>query len=133
MKTIRIQRVSYRPEVTLGVLYDADSDLMYATLEKPDLDNHPETSCIPLGNYICIPHNTDKWKNVWEITNVPNRTGILLHSGNTVNDISGCLLIGRSFGRLKGKSAVLSSQIAYEGFRKHIGVGNEFNLIIERV
>lgn len=133
MRTLKLQRISYRKDCTLGVLYDAEGDAMFATLEEPDLDNQPKISCIPGGPYLCIPHNTAKWKDVWEITNVPNRTAILIHSGNTTNDIEGCILIGRNFGRLLGKTAVLSSKVALEGLKKHIGTGNNFMLLIERI
>jgi hypothetical protein len=132
MKTLKLQRISYRQDCTLGVLYDAEGDLLYATLELPDMGNLQGKSCIPEGSYICKPYSSDKFKDVYEITNVPNRTKILIHSGNTTSDIEGCILIGRNFGKLKGKTAVLQSKVALEGLRKYIGK-NDFTLLIERI
>lgn len=132
VKTLKLQRVSYRKDCTLGVLYDQEQDLFCCILEEPDLDNQKGISCIPEGEYICKPHS-GKIKDVWEITNVPNRTAILIHSGNTTDDIEGCMLTGRFFGKLKGKTAVLSSKVALEGLRAYIGLKNEFKLIIERI
>lgn len=135
MKIIKIQRNSYRKDCTLGILYDADGDALYATLEEPDMGNTTNISCIPEGQYTCKPHISTKFPYpTWEITNVPNRTAVLIgHKGNTVLDIEGCILMGRNFGKLKGRTAVLSSGIACEGFQKYIGIANEFILQIERI
>lgn len=133
MKTFQLQRVAYRPDCTLGVLLDDQEDLMYCTLEEPWLDNKQGISCIPEGEYICKPHTGTKFKDVWEITNIPGRSAILIHSGNSTDDIEGCILVGRFFGSLKGKTAVLSSKIALDGLRASIGIKSSFKLVIRKI
>ena len=45
---------------------------------------------------------------------MPNRTGILIHTGNTADDIEGCILVGDSYGKLNGKRAVLNSKQTFK-------------------
>jgi len=63
------------------------------TLERPNVD--PEHACIPKGTYrvqmmmsphfgVVLPH----------IMDVPGRSDILIHWGNTVADSHGCVLAG---------------------------------------
>ena len=133
MKRLKLQRISYRPDCVLGVLYDSENDAMFATIERPDLGNNPEISCIPEGEYICSPYSSFKFKDVWELQNVPGRKKILIHSANRAAELRGCLALGRTHGKLSGVPAVISSKIAIAGLRKHVGAGNEFVLVIERI
>lgn len=49
-----------------------------------------------------------------EVTNVPGRTAILFHTGNTDEDTAGCLLTGSGAEVLKDKNSKVSdSRIAY--------------------
>ena len=86
-----------------------DSSVVAYTLELPWKDDRPDVSCIPLGTYQVIPHNSHEHPNVWEITNVPNRSEILLHSGNFLSDTKGCLLAGDSQVIINGKKMVTDS------------------------
>lgn len=71
------------------------------TLEKPWLNNKTGVSCIPDGKYkVKKWHETDAKAagkrvdyNHFELT-VPNRVAILIHVGNRVDQIHGCLLVG---------------------------------------
>jgi hypothetical protein len=90
---------------TLGVLtaYDGLRKVFECqTLEKPWLLNKNGVSCIPDGVY-----QVKKWysedakeagKNVtynhFQIMDVKNRSGILIHLGNYVDQIHGCVLVG---------------------------------------
>ena len=85
-----------RPQATFGILSGDDFPLC-VTLERPWLDNAPDTSCIQAGTYACIPHNTPEKPNCWEVTGVPGRSAILIHVGNFVSDSEGCILVGTSF------------------------------------
>lgn len=88
---------------------------------------------IPAGTYKCIPHG---WGNepvhirqVWEVTNVPGRTAILVHAGVTDRDTLGCILVG--LGVLLGQ--LLQSRDAITKMRLLIG-NSGFDLqIIDRV
>jgi uncharacterized protein DUF5675 len=130
MKVV-LTRTSYTGSATLGTLVVPGIEAALYTVEDPWLDNHPKTSCIPTGDYACVPHGWEKHtpfekKRVWEITHVPNRTAILFHSGNTTVDTLGCVLVGLS----KSGEKVWHSGRAIELMRATIGRKN-FDLVIE--
>jgi hypothetical protein len=71
-----------------------NGNIICYTLEKPWRDNQQNVSSIPAGTYNAIlryDHN-DHWRI--ELLDVPGRTNIQIHIGNTVDDISGCILVG---------------------------------------
>ena len=110
-------------------------DQVFYTIEEPWMLNASRKSCIPKGVYKCKPHNWQdnkkfKYSRVWEVTNVPNRTAILIHLGNTVDDTMGCILVGMKRGKIGGKPAVLQSRLAMSRLRDIIGP-REFTLTIE--
>jgi hypothetical protein len=80
------------------------------------------------------PHNGPRFKDVWRLESVPGRSAILIHAGNTTQDIEGCILVGMNHGELQSKGfgnlrAVLSSRKAINLLRRHIGK-NSFTLTI---
>ena len=87
----------------------------FFTVERPWLDNQQNVSCIPTGVYKLGRVDSPKFgPGTWEIQDVPNRSNILLHAGNTQNDVSGCLAVGLGvFGQLQGVS---NSKQAIENF-----------------
>ncbi len=86
----------YSNNFTLGILTIDNTDNLFFTLELPYKDNLKNISCIPEGKYEIINYNSNKFKNCFKINDVINRSDILIHSGNTINDIKGCILIGKS-------------------------------------
>lgn len=62
------------------------------TIELDWKDNNRNISCIPRGIYSANEHFSKKFKNTIIVNNVPNRSGILIHSGNSYLDIQGCIL-----------------------------------------
>ncbi len=94
---------------TLGELTDDNDIHLCYTLELAWNNNEPETSCIPPGVYTCIPHNSAKFPNTWEVSGVPGRAAILFHSGNTSRDTRGCVVFGNTKGTIGDKPAVLNS------------------------
>ena len=97
MDTYILQRVAYHPTSTFGVLLTPDLKPLCLTLEDPWKDNKVGESCIPAEKYKCTPHNGTKYKEVWVLNNVPGRSAILIHAGNTHKDTRGCILVGESF------------------------------------
>lgn len=109
-----LQRLNQSEEGTFGTFSDPSGTQLCVTCEPPPDGDHP---CIPAGTYQCIPHNGAKWQNVWEITNVPGRTAILIHAGNTDSNTEGCVCVGTSFGWLGTNQAVMESLNALNKLR----------------
>lgn len=99
-------RLEYGEKETLGVIKHNGKILCY-TLELPWKDNQNDISCIPTGIYECKRFSNAKYKNHFQITNVPNRTGILIHSGVHHKHTTGCVLVGKEVGWYNGDRAVL--------------------------
>lgn len=129
---IVLTRHAYLPTVTLGWMTYRDQ--AWATLERPWLptDDHrggrPRESCVPDGEYELRNHSGPRFANVWALVNpdldvhhMPTGTGrsaILIHAGNRVRDVIGCIAIGLIHGQLDGQPAVLSSAQAVSQFRQ---------------
>ena len=128
---VTLTRAYQSPFVTLGMLKIEGIDHRpIFTLENPWKKNQPFISRIPAGGYSCKPFNGNRYKNVYEVTNVEGRTYILFHSGNFEKDTNGCILLGLSAGELFGSPAVLQSRKAMKYFRSLIG-RKSFNLTIK--
>lgn len=93
---IEIQRYQDDGTQTLGLLKVIDETEVYKchSLEKPWKDNAHSISCIPKGEYDLIPHQSAKFGNCIEVTNVTGRDAILIHKGNFHSDTHGCILPG---------------------------------------
>ena len=108
---------------TFGTLKLADGS-SYVTGELPWRDNHPQTSCIPVGTYQCRMFDSPAHGPVYQVYGVPGRSLIEIHPANWFGDKSkglkadmlGCIGIGYSIGRLDGQDAILSSKTAVLSF-----------------
>jgi hypothetical protein len=119
MKHFTLTRGFMSDFVTLGHLKaDGQNHVPIHTLELPWKNNRREVSCIPTGVYRCVPHNGTLFKDVYRLEDVPNRTAILIHTGNTVLDIRGCILIGLNTGRMQDRPAVIESRDALRKFHE---------------
>lgn len=99
---------------TLGVL--AAGEMKFATVERPWIENTtgpggmPRQSCIPKGRYKIEPWDSAQFPRTYILTN-PNlgvyrqpgdipkgqtwgRSAILIHVGNMVDDVVGCIAVG---------------------------------------
>jgi len=96
-------------------------------------DNKPNISCIPTGIYQVEMTYSNRFKrHMYQIMNVPNRFGIRIHSGNTPQDVEGCILLGKNLGWINGVKAVLSSKVALTEFHKILN-NESFELTILEV
>lgn len=90
---IELIRNNYQPDFTEGMLKVENT--CFETLERPWLQNQRNYSCIPDGEYPCAlwerPSNGEIALYLWD---VPDRTGIMFHAGNTTADCRGCILVG---------------------------------------
>jgi hypothetical protein len=98
----------------------------FYTLELPWRDNELCKSCIPGGTYTIQKAANGRWN----LLNVPGRTEIQIHVGNTAADTTGCIIIGKSRGILEGLPAVLESKAAMEEFNNAMGEVKEALLSI---
>lgn len=105
----------------------------WCVLEEPWRQNMPRISCIPTGVFPCRRSLYHKGGYpAFEIV-VPDRSRILIHAGNTLVDTEGCPLIGKEFGVLGGKIAVLQSRLALAEFMDSLVGVDEFMLCVVNV
>jgi len=131
MRNVTITRFLSTDKSTLGSIeIEGVKHLPIFTLENPWLGNKPFLSRIPAGWYCCKPFSGNKYKAVYEITDVRDRSYILFHSGNTAKDTSGCILLGMKAGSLSKEPAVLQSKKAIKYFKSLIG-DKPFNIRIK--
>ncbi|MCR4288580.1 MAG: DUF5675 family protein [Deltaproteobacteria bacterium] len=128
MKTLKLIRIASDNDGTYGVLVDGLTPFA-VTLERQWLDNAPNISCIPNGTYTCKRVNSPRFGETFEVMDVPNRSHILFHKGNTENATQGCILVGEQFESLHDKTAVLQSQHGYAEFMNRLS--GSFIFILE--
>lgn len=95
-----LNRVIRNERYTIGHLYVA-GDFYCSTLEPPVRDyEHGEkkvygNSAIPKGKYaIKFSYSPSFRCEMPYLCSVPDFTGIMIHTGNTVKDTKGCILVG---------------------------------------
>ena len=127
-----IIRDTFTKESTLGRLF-INGESFCDTLENPWLNNQRNISCIPEGQYkvrLRLPREsaTRDYLHLL-VQDVPNRSYILFHIGNTAKDTSGCILVGQG----SEQDVVYNSQLAMDLVIKEIlNLGGEnINLIIK--
>ena len=113
MHKLELIRVEQTEEATIGVL-KADGVVVCWTLEEPWRNNKQDVSCIPEGEYeLEYEYSPSKGRALWTIKDVPNRSYVRIHKGNTVKDTEGCPLTGTKPGYLNRKRAVINSRAAF--------------------
>lgn len=149
---LNLVRFAYLPTVTLGRLIVGD--LVLCTLGEPWIPNphgpggarraDGRESCVPDGEYVLSPHSGTLFKNVYRLSNPTlgvfdfpdqitspkwGRASVLIHSGNTTDDILGCELVGMRHGEVKKPEtlqtmpAVFESRVALQKLRDVLGNG----------
>lgn len=115
MKKVEVKRTFKGEEYTIGKLY-IDGHYFCDTLEdkvRPNGEKIYGKTAIPAGTYKVKMTWSPRFKRYLpEILNVPNFTGVRIHSGNTAAETEGCVLLGLN--KVKGK--VLNSKNAVEFF-----------------
>lgn len=113
----KIERFTFPPcpYGTFGIL--TVKDFRCYTVERPWLDNQPNISCIPEGEYEMVLSYFHKGGYpAYEIIGIPGRTEIKIHVANTMDDVIGCVGVGEGLGYIKGKWSVTYSKMAYKAF-----------------
>ena len=119
---VTLERFAYTPFGTLGRLTYGDRTLF--TVERPWLGNKAFESCIPEGVYTCRRYSSARYPDTFQVLDVPERTYILFHAGNTAKDVQGCIALGL---RLSGQNcAVSKSRLAVAQFIVDMAGVSEF-------
>lgn len=126
-----LHRIAYKPYATYGILMENEQPWML-TLEDPWNNNAPFKSCIPIGHYHCRRINSPKFGDTFEVVNVPGRSHILFHAGNTWEDTEGCILLGSRWDQVDGKTVIRDSRAALLKFMERMRGYDAFNLNIRR-
>lgn len=130
MKTVEIKRIESSSQATLGVLL-VDGKAVCWTLEEPWRGNRKEISCIPEGRYrLSLDYSPSRKRKLWTIRDVPGRSYIRIHTGNTALDTEGCPLTGTSPGMLNGQRAVLGSREAFAEFMNEMSGMDRAEIVI---
>lgn len=117
---LKLTRNYQKDTYTIGRLY-VEGDLFSNTLEDPVRDYSDPNykvygkTAIPYGRYRITMVHSPKFskryggRKVPLLNNVPDFTGILIHSGNTAEDTDGCILVGQNTqrGRVTSSLATL--------------------------
>ena len=146
-----LKRKAKKENYTIGDLY-IDGKLFCNTLEDTDRNLTSTMSkdeiakvkvygktAIPTGTYV-VDMNTvspkfgkRSWAQPYEgkvprLQDVPGYEGVLIHPGNTADDTSGCILVGRN----KVKGQVVESQNTFKALMEVlIKVRDEITITIE--
>lgn len=138
-KRIFLERFAYSPHGTFGTLRVGDRS--WYTVELPWEGNAQQTSCIPEGVYtlkkrfspVVQRSSGNEFSSGWEVTDVINRSYIMLHPGNTIDDLQGCIAPGKGLGFLKNKWAVTASRQAFREMMAAMEAEETWDLVIKQV
>lgn len=125
---IKLVRRYAKPTYIIGEMY-VNGQWFCNTLE-PSLErrNFPG---IPFGTYQVTLAESAKFRDLRPfLLNVPKRTGIMIHEGNSVADTLGCILLG--INRMKGR-VLDSKKHVYELIRiikKALRDGERVDIVI---
>lgn len=116
---LKLIRVSTGDAGTFGVLLK-DGVPLCVTLELPWEDNQRNISCIPEGWYQIQKTDSPCFGETFEVRDVPGRSHIIFHVGNTVEDSRGCILLGQRYGYHLNRRGVWDSSVTVERFLKQM-------------
>jgi hypothetical protein len=134
---LKLERRGYFDEEgTFGEL--SGGDFSCKTVELPWRNNQRGKSCIPEGTYIMrkrvsgVVQRTSggQFTEGWEITNVPDRTYIMVHVGNTIADLDGCVAVGKAWGYIERHWGVIASRNTFRAFMQALEDDDEHRIEI---
>lgn len=96
MKKLVMVRWAYTPYGVFSDVFFGESDTVKVEDMKKILVTiePPSPKCIPTGPYMMRWLGHPIHGRCYEVVNVPGRTGILWHKGNTIADTEGCIIPG---------------------------------------
>jgi len=107
-----------------------------ASLERGWLDNKPNVSCIPTGEYHCVIEYSPAFDAMlWEIYGVDGRSECKFHIANYYSQLQGCVALGLRTLLMDGDNTydLTKSRIALEEFTASLRdmEGKMVKLIVE--
>lgn len=138
MYTAIIQRYWGDNCQSLGTMTLIDNELnpifCAISLERGWLNNKPNESSIPKGEYQCLFEYSPKFKtNLWEIKGVPNRSECKFHASNYWNQLNGCIALGDTAENIGQdfRLDVTNSRNTMDTFHRLLRNESEIKLIIQ--
>ena len=131
LKELTLKTVGSSWRGTFGVLVNGENAFAL-TLEQPWRENETDISCIPAGRYLCRRVDSPHFGNTFEITEVPERSHVLFHKGNTLADTKGCVMVGEKFDGTWEHSFLGESKLGYDQFMAMMAEESEFWLTVMR-
>lgn len=117
---IILERFCYSDDGTFGKIIMPDGSTL-ASVERPWLDNLPNISCIPEGDYNCKPRYYYRGGYpAFEVINVIDRSYILFHKGNFVRNSQGCILVNSYHGAHRNEWCGWASANAWDHFTEQL-------------
>jgi hypothetical protein len=109
---INLRRFLFESETSIGMLHVNDIFECFTLEDLPRTVKIKGETCIPLGVYRVIVQNSPKFGRLMPyLVDVPNFTGIMIHSGNDKEDTHGCILVGQ---KIASPERIENSKIAFD-------------------
>ena len=105
MEEITLRRIATQGKQITGEIIRA-GQVVAKTIELEWKNNARRISCIPVGTYTVVKRTTNRYGNHFHLINVPNRSMILIHSGNYYSDSLGCIIVGDAHKDIDGDGMV---------------------------
>ena len=126
---LRLERFEYGDTYTIGKFY---IDSVFHSFSLEDVVRKGEKidgkTAIPTGTYsVIIDVSTRFGKQLPHILDVPNFTGVRIHSGNTSKDTEGCILLGYTW---PGGDFVGKSKDAFNDFFKKLQEAKTATIVV---
>lgn len=94
---LELKRIAYRKDYTIGSLSITNLFSSNTLEDVPRKIKIAGKTCIPIGTYRIILNYSNRFKRIMPLLlNVPGFEGIRIHPGNTAEDTSGCILVGKN-------------------------------------
>lgn len=146
--------IQLQSDCTRGRLTVADTMVKLVTLERPwipssrpgDKGGVKFQSCVPLGVYRLVPHDSKKHPRTWALVNHDldvvhyegddhdpdeDRATCVIHVANFVTQLEGCIAPGLYFSRVAdGRLMVCKSSVALDALREALPWPQEHELEI---
>lgn len=126
------------PKQTISKMYVCEGNgILFSCygLELPWKDNTREISCIPVGVYDAVKRSASaspsrNYDHI-HVLNVPQRSFILIHTGNWYNHTQGCILTGTGLKDINkdGICDVIHSRIAFNDLMSYLP--DSFKIVIK--